>query len=158
MPKEITITRIFDAPRNLVWKAWSNPELIKKWWGPKDFTSPECQIDMKVGGKYVFCMQSPDGEKYYSAGSFLEIVPMEKIVYTDAFSDEKGNIVSPTKYGMPESFPLEMLVTIKLEDEGDKTKMTLTHSGIENMDPVDVGNMEIGWGESFDKMSTTLNS
>lgn len=59
--RELVITRIFAAPRKLVWKAWTNPEHLMRWWGPKDFTSPACKIDLRVGGKYLFCMRSKEG-------------------------------------------------------------------------------------------------
>ena len=61
---ELTITRIFDAPRDLLWKAWTEPERVMRWWGPKGFTSPVCKIDLRIGGSYLFCMLSPDGEEY----------------------------------------------------------------------------------------------
>ncbi len=71
---KIIITRIFDAPRDLVWKAWTTPELVKEWWGPKDFTAPSIQMDFRVGGKYLFCMHGPKGTEFdkdfWSAGRF----------------------------------------------------------------------------------------
>ncbi len=72
--KGIVIERIFDAPRELVWRAWTDEEMTKKWWGPKDFTAPSIKIDLKVGGKYVFCMRGPKGSEWdkdmYSAGVY----------------------------------------------------------------------------------------
>jgi uncharacterized protein YndB with AHSA1/START domain len=154
--QELVIIRIFDAPRELVWKAWTEPEHFMRWWGPKDFTAPFCQIDLRVGGKYLNCMRSPDGKDYWSTGVYREIVPMERLVFTDSFADENGNIVPATRYGFGSDFPLEMLVTVTFEDEDDKTKVTLKHTGL----PAGkIGEQtEAGWNESFDKLAQNLRS
>lgn len=148
---EITITRIFDAPRERVWKAWTEPEAVKKWWGPKNFTAPVSEIDLRVGGKYLSCMRGPDGKEYWSTGVFREIVPFERLVLTDSFADEKGTVVPASHYGMTGDWPLELLVTVTFEDIGGKTKMVLRHEGIPS------GMMreltETGWSESFDKLA-----
>jgi uncharacterized protein YndB with AHSA1/START domain len=73
--KELIITRIFDAPRELVWKAWTEPEQLMRWWGPKSFTSPVCKIDLRVGGVYLYCMRSPEGQDYWNTGVYKEIIP-----------------------------------------------------------------------------------
>lgn len=148
---ELTITRVFDAPREKVWKAWTAPEEVKKWWGPKNFTAPVSKIDLRVGGKYLSCMRGPDGKDYWSTGVYRELVPMERIVVTDSFADEKGNVVPASHYGMTGDFPLELLVTVTFEQLGNKTKMVLRHEGIPS------GMMreltETGWSESFDKLA-----
>lgn len=150
----LTITRIFDAPRELVWKAWTDPEHLMRWWGPQYFTSPTCRIDLRVGGSYLFCMRSPDGQDYYSTGVFKRIDPLNELVYTDSFADEHGNVVPGSHYGMGEDFPLEQEVTVTFEDLGDKTKMTLKHAG---MPAGEHGEMaEIGWNQSFDKLAESL--
>ncbi len=98
--EDIIITRMFDAPREIVWKAWTDPELTKRWWGPKNFTAPVIRIDLRVGGKYLNCMRGPDGKDYWSTGIYREIVPRERLVMTDSFADEKGNVVPASYYGM----------------------------------------------------------
>jgi uncharacterized protein YndB with AHSA1/START domain len=152
--QEIVITRIFDAPRELVWKAWTDPKHFQRWWGPKDYTCPFCQMDLRVGGKYLNCMRSPEGQEYWSTGVYREIIPMERIVFTDCFADEQGNVVPATHYGMSADFPLEMLVTVIFEDTGSKTKMTLKHVDLP------IGEMTeqtgAGWNESFDKLAESL--
>jgi len=151
---ELVITRIFDAPRDRVWNAWTEPEQAMKWWGPKNFTSPACKIDFRVGGKYLFCMRSSDGQDYWSTGIYQEIVALERIVCTDSFADEHGNVVPASHYGMEGNFPLEMTVTITFEELGGKTKMTLKHS---RMPAGDMSKMAgIGWNESFDKLAEIL--
>lgn len=152
---EVVITRVFDAPREMVWKAWTEPKRVMKWWGPKNYASPACKIDLRVGGKIHFCMRGPDGKDLWSTGTYKEIVPMEKIVCTDSFADEKGNVVSAAHYGMPADFPLELEVVITFEDaEGGKTKMTLRHIGMPAGEMNDM--TKAGWNESFDKLAESL--
>ena len=150
---ELVITRIFDAPRELVWQAWTDPTQLVKWWGPKNFTAPAAKIDLRVGGKYLNCMRSPEGQDYWTTGIYREVVPLERLVYTDSFADADGNVVPASHYGMGEDFPLEMQVTIIFEDVDGKTKMTLKHVGLpENMSDM----TNTGWNESFDKLAESL--
>lgn len=151
---ELTITRVFDAPRELVWKAWTDPRYFVRWWGPKYFTTPFCEIDLRVGGKYLNCMRSPDGNNYWSTGAYREIIPMERIVCTDSFADEKGNVVPASHYEMPGDWPLEMLVTVTFEESGGNTTMTLRHEGVPAGDMRE--NCQGGWNESFDKLAEIL--
>jgi uncharacterized protein YndB with AHSA1/START domain len=81
---DLTITRLIDAPRALVWQAWTNPELFKKWWAPKPFTTPECEIDVRPGGVFRTLMRGPDGTDYPGTGVFLEVVEHERVVFTNA--------------------------------------------------------------------------
>jgi uncharacterized protein YndB with AHSA1/START domain len=151
---ELVITRIFDAPRELVWKAWTEPEHVMRWWGPKGFTSPVCKIDFREGGKYLFCMRSPEGQDYWSIGVYREIVPMERIVCTDSFADEKGNPVPASHYGMPGDWPQELIVTVTLEEHEGKTKMTMRQAGIPAGQMKEMA--QAGWNESFDKLAEDL--
>ncbi len=148
------ITRLFAAPRDLVWKAWTEPEHLKNWWGPNNFTAPVARVDLRVGGRYLFCMRGPDGKDYWSTGAYREIVPMQRIVATDSFSDAQGNVVPATHYGMDASIPLELLITVTLEDVDGKTKMTLRHAGFPAGAEREMA--VAGWNESFDKMAGHL--
>src|SRR5439155_11047053 len=99
----LVIERIFGAPRELVWKAWTEPERMMRWWGPRGFTSPVCEVDFRVGGKIFAAMQSPDfneGRPIWSTGVYKEIVPLQRLVTTDSFADENGNVVPASEYGM----------------------------------------------------------
>ena len=153
--KELVIERIIDAPRERVWKAWTRPELVMKWWGPQYFTSPVAKIDLRVGGKYLFCMRSPEGQDFWSGGEYLEIVENKKIVYTDSFMDAEGNIVSGEFYGMGADFPRELVVTVTFEDDGaGKTRMTLKHSGLPEGEMREMTGS--GWSTSFDKLAESM--
>jgi len=148
----LTISRVFDAPRERVWIALTEPSSIMKWWGPREFTSPSCTVDFRVDGKYLFCMRSPEGKDYWSTGVYREIVPLERIVYSDSFSDEQGNVVPASYYGMPD-MPGEMNVVLSLEDVEGKTRMTLRHEGMpEEM----MNDASAGWNGSFDKLEASL--
>jgi uncharacterized protein YndB with AHSA1/START domain len=152
--RTLVITRVFDAPRALVWKAWTDPEHLMRWWGPKAFTAPVWKIDLRVGGKYLNCMRSPDGQDYWSTGVFREIVPTERLVFTDSFADADGNVVPASHYGMGDDWPLEMQVTVTFEEQAGKTKLTLRHAGMPVGEPGDMA--EAGWNESFDKLAQEL--
>ncbi len=153
---EVVITRVLDAPRSLVWKAWTEPERVARWWGPRTFTAPVCKIDLRVGGEYLYCMRSPDGQDFWSKGTYLEIVPPERIVATDSFADAQGNVVSASHYGMTGDWPLEMLVTVTFEDLAGKTRLTIRVTGIGAVAAQDRGDMDQGWRESLDKLAEYL--
>jgi uncharacterized protein YndB with AHSA1/START domain len=152
--QEIAITRVFDAPRELVWKMWTEPEQMKQWWGPKNFTAPVCRMDLRVGGKYLYCMRSPEGKDYWGTGIYNEIVKPSRLGYTDSFADEKGNVVSASQYEMEGDWPLELHVTVTFEENQGKTKITLQHVGVP---PGKMSDMcRAGWNESFDKLDEAL--
>jgi len=153
---ELMIERIFNAPRKLVWEAWTDSERIMHWWGPKGFTAPFSRIDLKVGGEYLNCMRSPEGKDYWSKGVYREIVAPKRLVMTDSFADEKGNTVPATYYGMSKNFPLEMLIIVILEDLDGKTKLTLRHKGMPS--GPDSEGAELGWNQSFDKLADYLEA
>lgn len=153
--KVISIKRTLNLPLATVWKAFTEADSFKKWWGPHDFTCPECTIDFKVGGTYLACMQSKEtGDKVWSAGSFLEIKDHKKIVYTDSFADSKGNKVPALFYKMPGEWPLELIVTLELEEIDDRTHISLVHEGI----PEDMQSECItGWQQSLDKLEDNVS-
>lgn len=150
----LIITRTFAAPRARVWQAWTDPEWTKRWWGPKDFTAPVCKIDLRVGGTYLNCMRSPEGQDFWSTGTYREIVPPARLVCTDSFADQDGNIVPASHYNMNGDWPLTLQITVTLEEEGGKTLLTLRHDGLP------AGEMRsmcaAGWNESFDKLAMIL--
>jgi uncharacterized protein YndB with AHSA1/START domain len=150
----ISITRIFDAPRERVWQEWTNPDLYMCWWGPKDFTAPYARFDLHEGGKFLSCMRGPDGKDYWDTGIFREIREPNRIVYTDSFADEKGNVVPASYYGFKGDTPLEMEVELTLEDVGGKTRLTLEHCGFTDAEMA--SQAREGWGQSFDKLSSCL--
>jgi uncharacterized protein YndB with AHSA1/START domain len=150
--KQILVSRSFDAPLELLWKAWTEPEHFKKWYGPKDFTTPTCEIDLKVGGRHLWSMRSPDGREMYYTGTYKEIVPMTRLVFTDGMSDAEGNLMSPTAMGMPEGSPMSMDVTVTFAYEDEKTTVTISHVG--HGEGAEYAAM--GWEQALDKLTAVL--
>lgn len=154
--QELVIDRIYDAPRELVFKAWTEPERVKRWWGPKGFTTPVSEIDLRPGGVCFSCMRSPEGKDYWSKGVFREIVEPERIVCTDSFADEKGNIVSPEAYGMSSDWPEEALVTATFEEHAGKTEVTVRYAPVLPGPERDMCRQ--GWNEMLDKLEDYLEN
>ena len=151
----LVIERVFDAPRELVWRAWTEPEHVMRWYGPAGMTSHACEIDLRVGGRYLWGMRSPDGGEYWNTGVYREIVPPERFVATQSIADEHGNVVSAATQGMGEDFPLEMLITVLLEDlGGGRTKLTLRHAGWPDLAMAEGASG--GWNQAFDKLAAAL--
>ncbi len=140
--KTLVITRIFDAPRELVFKAWTDPKHLARWWGPTYFTNPVCEADARPGGKLYIEMTGPDGIAYPTKGTFLEVVPPERLVFTtNGVEDEAGN---------PQ---LEGLNTVTFEDFQGKTRLTLnTTAKAKPAAAFALLGMDAGWNQSLDKL------
>jgi uncharacterized protein YndB with AHSA1/START domain len=153
-PQPISITRFFKLPLDTVWKAFTDPNLMKNWWGPRDFTCPVCKIDLRTGGNYLYCMRGPDGKETWGTGTYKEIVPQKKLVLTDSFSDPQGNIINASEAGMKGNWPREMLITLEFsKTNDDRTSLHLKHEGI----PAEMFDDCIkGWEESFDKLEENV--
>ena len=153
--ERMVITRVFDAPRALVWEAWTNPKYVMQWWGPNGFTAPACEMDFRVGGKFRCCMRTPDGQEFWNGGEYHEIVLHEKIVYSMYFSDSKGNKVEPEHYGIEHEAIDDAHDVVIFEDFGNgQTKVTLI--GNEPMESAkDSGQLE-GWNQQLDKLATVV--
>jgi uncharacterized protein YndB with AHSA1/START domain len=152
--REIIITRVLNAPRELVFKAWTESEHLMRWWAPKGCTTPFCKIDLRPGGKFHYCMRMPEGRDIWGIGVYREIVAPSLLVYTDSFADAQGNPVPPAHYGMSASHPAETFVTVTFEEHEGKTKLTLRHAI-----PVSVEEREgteHGWIEMLDRLAEDL--
>jgi len=150
---EVVIHRVFSLPVSKVWQALTVPEYFKKWYGPEGYTCPYSSMEAKTGGRYLNCMRSPDGKDMWSTGVVKEFIPEEKLVISDSFSDEKGNVVSAAKYGLPGDWPRELTITYELEEADGATKLHLRHEGIPEEahdDCVD------GWRQCFDKLEKNI--
>ena len=151
----MVVTRVFDAPRELVWKAWTDPKYVMQWWGPKSFTSPVCKMDFRVEGKFLCCMRSPDGQEFWNGGVYHEIIPHEKIVLSMYFADAEGNKVEAAEYGIEHEAIEDAVDVVTFEDLGNgQTRLTFT--GNESMESAkDSGQLE-GWNEILDKFAAVL--
>jgi uncharacterized protein YndB with AHSA1/START domain len=149
------VTRVFDAPRELVWKAWTDPKYVMQWWGPKGFTAPFCTIDFRVGGKFLYCMRAPDGQEGWVGGEYHEIVLHEKIVSSMYFADSKGNRIEPEQDGTEHEAIDGVHDVVLFEDIGNgQTKLTFI--GNETMqNAIKTGQLE-GWKEILDKVAAVV--
>jgi uncharacterized protein YndB with AHSA1/START domain len=119
---EFVISRTFNAPRELVWKAFTDPEEMKQWWGPKGFTVIASKMDFRPGGTYHYGMRAPDGSAMWGKLVYREIDPPQRMLLVNSFSDEAGGI---TRHPMAPSWPLEMLSTFLFEEENGRTCLTI---------------------------------
>ena len=145
------IAPLLALARAVVWPCWTEAELLKQWFGPEGFTVPSCTIDLRVVGKFLLSMRSPEGHEMWLTGTYREIGPVERLVKTEGMADAEGNLVN---MGMP-GMPLETLVTLKLEEEGrSRTRMTLWHSGLPEGDHrLHAG---AGYRQAFEKLAAVL--
>jgi uncharacterized protein YndB with AHSA1/START domain len=158
--KEFVISRVFDAPRDLVWKCFTDPERMKQWWGPKGFTVIASNMDLRVGGTYHYGMKAPNGGAMWGIFKYREIVPQEKLVFVNSFSDEQGGI---TRHPGHDKWPLTMLSTFTFEDApGGQTKFTVRWQTLdateEEQKTFDAmhDSMTQGWGGTMDKLEAYL--
>lgn len=140
---ELVITRVFDAPRELVWKAWTEPARMAQWFGPRGFTSAVLRNEPHPGGAYRIHMRGPEGDDHWMQGVFREVAPPERLAMAGSWADAAGNPTGP-----------ETLLTILLEEHGDKTKLTLHQTGFESVTSRDLH--QDGWTSSFDCLAEYL--
>ncbi|MDX6214725.1 MAG: hypothetical protein QOG99_309 [Frankiales bacterium] len=147
----VVIERILDAPVRLIWQVWTDPEHFKAWYGPAGASIPVARMDVRVGGTRLVCMevQSPNGPMQMCfTGEYREVVENARLVYTEAMSDESGNVLSPSDLGMPQGHPTTTEVRVVFEDLAGRTRMVLTHVGV----PSDSAGAA-GWTMALDKLA-----
>ena len=157
--QEFVITRVFDAPRDLVWKAFTEPERMKEWWGPKGVTITKSEMDLRPGGSYHYAMRTPDGNTMWGKFVYREITPPSRMVFVSSFSDEAGGV---TRHPMAPTWPLEMLSIFSFEEEGGKTRFTVSWSPLNASEAERAtfaaghASMQQGWGGTLDKLAAYL--
>lgn len=151
----LIISRTFNGSAERLFRAWTNPAELMKWWGPSGFTSPECRVDLRVGGEYHYCSRSPEGVEFWSRGIFREIIWPKKLVVADSFSDDSGRIIAPSAVGLPHDWPSTLLITVTFEDHGRQTVFTLRH---ERLPYEMMQHCRAGWNESLDKLQSVIEA
>lgn len=151
--RELVITRTFDAPRELVWQAWTRPEHIAKWLGPGPFTVRVDEYDLRVGGQWRYVMIGPDGTEYPSLGQFREVLPPCRLVTTDEFGEGFDQV-------MDVDLPTGIVTTVVFEDLGDRTQVTIRMSHPTVEDRIKHENMGVmpGWNATLDKLGELLTT
>jgi uncharacterized protein YndB with AHSA1/START domain len=144
--REIVITRVFDAPRALVFKMWTDANHLRKWFGPGIFTNPVCEVDARVGGKWRVVMRDPQGNDYPCGGEYREVVAPERLVFTNIATDKEGNPI------------IDGLTTVILEEQNGKTTLTLQTRGTAVVDYAAeyLKGMEAGWAQSLESLAEEL--
>jgi uncharacterized protein YndB with AHSA1/START domain len=151
----IVVERTFNAPVERIWQMWTQPQHLKNWYGPQGFSVTITEMDVRVGGRHLFCMTSADGStKMWLVGEYTEIVPNKRLVYTDSMSDEQGNILPPSAFGQSDDFPTVTVVTVALENMNGRTKMVVTHAGV----PANDEGASAGWEQAFTKMADYIET
>lgn len=159
---DFVLTRVFDAPRPLVYRCWMDPGHLARWWGPKPFTCPVCEVDPRVGGKFRLVMRGPDGTDYPMTGTFREIVPDVRIVKEDdvsEHSEEWHDMVDPDRKGQGKR-KIELLTTITFEDQGKATLVTVrtVFPSLRLRDNFARIGMKEGWSSSLEKLEDLLDA
>ena len=138
--RELVLTRIIDAPRELVFRMWTDPVHLAKWWGPRDFTNPVCEIDFRPGGALRIVMRAPNGTDYPMGGVFREIIEPERLVFTNCALDSDGNVL------------LDGVTVVTFAEQGEKTKLTVQTHAVALV-PAAVRyleGMQAGWEQTLD--------
>jgi uncharacterized protein YndB with AHSA1/START domain len=144
--QELVLTRVFDAPRELVFKAWTDPKHVAQWWGPHGFTNPVCELDVRPGGAIRIHMRGPDGTVYPMTGVCQEIVEPERLVFTSAALGADGNLM------------FEVLTTVTFAEQNGKTKQTMRARVIKTTAQAAqyLAGMEAGWTQSLERLAKSL--
>jgi len=156
--RNLVVTRVFDAPVELVWKAWVEPEMVMQWWGPTGFTCPLAEMDFREGGRSLVCMRAPKefgGQDMYNTWTYTKIEPMERIEYILRFTDKDGKAFDPAEMGMPSGIPKEVRNVNTFKAKGDnKTEMTVTEYGYTTDEAVNLSKQ--GLEQCLDKMAASF--
>ncbi|MDP9164976.1 MAG: SRPBCC domain-containing protein [Actinomycetota bacterium] len=147
----VVIERNLDVSVDIVWLMWTDPEHFKAWYGPSGAAVPVAEMDVRVGGTRLVCMevQTPNGPmRMWFTGEYREVIENARLVYTESMSDENGHELSPADVGMPEGHPTSTEIRVELEDVGGRTKMVITHQGIPSDSPG-----AAGWTMALDKLA-----
>jgi uncharacterized protein YndB with AHSA1/START domain len=160
---EHVITRVFDAPRELVWKAWTEPKCLAQWWGPNGFTTPVCDLDVRAGGAYRIVMRAPDGTDYPLKGVYREVVAPKLLVYTVDVSEHPKDwhdLLQKNLEGHPADTSKPSLHSVSFEAEGAKTNLTIRNifESAALRDAFVKMGMEQGWGQMLDRLAKALTS
>jgi uncharacterized protein YndB with AHSA1/START domain len=155
------ISRLLDAPRDKVWRAWTEVEHLRQWWGPKGFAVTQCKVDLRPGGIMHYCLRMPDGGEMWGKFVYRDIVKPERLVLIDSFSDKDGGT---TVHPMSPDWPREMLTKVTCEAQGGKTRVTVQWVPVDASTDIerktfDEGrdSMKQGWSGTFEQLESYLS-
>ena len=142
--RALTITRVFEAPPSLVFKVWSHPRHVKKWWGPRDFSVPACQMDFREGGTFRSCIRSPQGDDFWMSGVYREIDEPERLAFTFAWEEPEGVPGEPT------------MVTVTFDEQEGNTSVTFHQEPFDSVGERD--SHRDGWVECLERLDAYLSA
>lgn len=151
---KLTIERNFPATKEKIWNALTNEDLLKQWWSPAGMDCSHMSVDLKEGGQFLYCFKGEDGTEYWGRGKYEKLEAPTSLTYLDTFTDEKGNPVPASHYGIPGDEIIETRVVISLDESDGQTKLTLI--GDNPYDEKMTEDMTKGWNGMFDKLETVL--
>ena len=154
--RDIVVTRLFDAPVERVWKAFTEDAEVMKWWGPQGFTSPAAKMDVRPGGVSLVCMRSPQGQDMWMTWAYTRVEPMQRLEYVQNLSDEHGNRIDPSAIGMGPEFPRDVATVVTLMPRGDKTEMRIVEDTTTSEFMHDMS--RLGLEQCMDKMDASFAS
>mgnify|MGYP001944095534 CR=1 FL=1 len=156
---KMTLTRRFEVPVADVWRAWTEPDLVRRWWGPAGFTAPLAEMDVVVGGRSLVCMQAPvgmGGFRHYNTWTYTLVHPHRHLEFVQHFTDEHGNPVEPSSVGMPDGTPFEVPHLLTFVDREGTTEFTVTEYGYTAPEVVELS--RAGMTQCLDKLATVVGS
>ncbi len=150
---DLSFTRVVDVPRNLVWRAWTEPKLLMPWFCPLPWKTIDCEIDLRPGGMFRTTMQSPEGAEFPNAGCYLEVVPNEKLVWTNALLPGfRPTVVSATCGSDDANFLFTAMVEMAYEGQGTRYTATVIHADEAGCNQHAQMGFEAGWGAALDQL------
>lgn len=151
---DLVISRRLEAPRERVWRALTDCDDLRRWWAPPGYKVTSCHVDLRIGGRLLVCVRSPEHQDVWSVAVYQEIVPGRRLVATDSFADEWGRVVSPVRYGFGPDYPERSLLIVTLEDQDGGTQFTVRRRGIPLGE--DYGSARIRWSRSLRRLAVLL--
>lgn len=156
--RDLVVTRVFDAPTEQAWRAWTDSEQVMRWWGPQGFTSPLAKMDVREGGTSLVCMRAPKefgGQDMYNTWTYRTIVPLQKLEFILNFADSDGNTLDPAEMGVPAGVPRDVRHVVTFKAVGaNQTEMTVTEYGYTSEQALELS--KAGLEQCLDKMAASL--
>jgi uncharacterized protein YndB with AHSA1/START domain len=151
---DMVLTRVFDAPVESVWRAWTDSEQLMRWWGPTGFTCPVARMDVRQGGTSLVAMRSPDGQDHYNTWTYRSVEPTRRLEFVQRFADQDGNHLEPADLGLPPGIPDQVPHVLTFNAVDGRTELTVRESGYPSEQIVEVS--RTGMAQCLDKLATSL--
>jgi uncharacterized protein YndB with AHSA1/START domain len=154
--RDLVVTRQFNAAVERVWQAWTDPQLVTRWWGPYGFTAPVARMDVREGGTSLVCMRSPQGQDFYHTWTYRRVVPMQRLEFVMDLADDNGKrALDPVRMGLPPDFPRDVRHVVAFQASSDNTtELTVTEFGYTSDQLFEIS--KLGLEQCLEKMAASL--